>query len=114
MIQGGGVIICVCLLIVGVNFLLEENRIDMLIMVCVILIRGTFSCTLGPIVWLYMAEIIKPNIIPYGTFINWFAATLVMLSYPIIKDYLGNPGGIFIFNAIMCGSSTIINYFTLV
>ena len=76
--------------------------------------RGTFSFTLGPIVWLYMAEIIKPNIMPYGSMINWLGATLVMFTFPIFQEYLGNPGWIFIFNGLYCGLSAILNHFILV
>jgi MFS family permease len=115
LLQYGGVVICCCLLVTGINFLRDkEDRNDYTILIAVVLLRGVFSFTLGPIVWLYMAEIVKPNIIPYGTIVNWFGATLVMLLFPILKEHLGGPGWIFIFNACFCLLSIIINAFTLV
>lgn len=85
LLQVGACIIAVCLLIIGVNFLLQENKNPWLIAFSLILLRATFSSTLGPIPWLYMAEIVKPNIIPYGTLINWTFATLVMFLFPILS-----------------------------
>lgn len=83
--QVGASVIAFCLLLTGVSFLMGENRIDWVIIVAVLALRGAFSCTLGPLAWLYMAEIVKPNIIPYGTFINWAGATLVMFLFPIMS-----------------------------
>lgn len=79
-----------------------------------VIVRGTFSSTLGPIPWLYMAETVKPDIIPYGTFINWMIATLVMFSYPILTEIMGGPGWIFIFNGFLCIITTLVNALTLV
>jgi hypothetical protein len=94
--------------------MLGENRSSIMIGVAVVILRGTFSSTLGPIAWLYMAETVKPDIIPYGTFINWMIATLVMFSYPILTEIIGGPGWIFLLNGVLCILTTLVNALTLV
>jgi hypothetical protein len=110
----GAGIISTCLFVAGINFLMDESRSSSMIAIAVIVMRGTFSSTLGPIPLLYMAEIVKPNIFSYGTFINWTIATLVMFLYPILTEKLGGPGWIFIANGIICIITMIINFLTLV
>ena len=85
-----------------------------MILLCMIIMRTTLSCTLGPIVWSYMAEIVRPHIISYAVVVNYGGATLVMFLFPIIKEKLKNPGWIFIFNGLMCLLSIGINYVTLI
>jgi hypothetical protein len=114
LMQLGSILIFIFLVVIGLNFIRGEDRNDWVIVVTVVLFRGVFSFTLGPIVWLYMAEIVRPNIIPYGTMINWGGATLVMFLFPIMNKILGGPGWIFLFNAFLCAISIIINTFTLV
>ena len=114
LLQVGAAIISVCLLVMGVNFLLGENKSPGMIGIAVVILRATFSSTLGPIPWLYMAEIVNPNIIPFGTLINWTIATLVMFFYPILTEKLGGPGWIFIVNGILCIITMVVNLFTLV
>lgn len=61
-----------------------------------------------------MSEIVKPNIILYGTLINEIGSSMVIFLFPILCRKLGGPGWIFIFNGLLCVISIIINYFTLV
>ena len=49
---------------------------------------GNFGISLGPVVWLYIPEIVQANIIPFSTGVNWAAAACCMLLFPIIKDIL--------------------------
>ncbi len=114
LMQVGSALMSICMILLGVNFLRGEDRNDWVIAVTVVFIRGVFSCTMGPIAWLYMAEVVKPNIIPYGTMLNWGGATLVFFLFPIMSKFLGGPGLIFLFNAFGCILSIGINAFTLV
>ena len=110
----GAGIIAACLFIAGLNFVQPDNINPWMVAISVVIMRGTFSCTLGPIAWLYMAEIVTPNIIPYGTLINWTFATLVMFLFPILSSKFGGPGFIFLINAFLCVLTIIINFLTLV
>jgi FtsH-binding integral membrane protein len=45
----------------------------------------SFVITLGPIVWLYIPEVVQPNIVPYTTMTNWFCACLIITLFPVIR-----------------------------
>lgn len=47
---------------------------------------ASFGLTLGPIVWLYIPEIVEPNIIPYSTMANLIGASACMIGFPLISD----------------------------
>ena len=81
----------------------------------ILLIRLSFSFTLGPLVWLYNTEIVQPNIMPLATTINWITVSIVNTSYPILSEYFGgNPSNIFYFYGIYNLLSMIINKILLV
>ncbi len=71
---------------------------------------------MGPIAFLYVAEIIEPNIMPIVLVIYWFAAFLTVMLFPLLKSYAfdGNPGPIFVFFAAYTLLSLIINYYVMV
>ncbi len=72
---------------------------------------ANFGLSLGPVVWLYIPEVVQPNIVPFSTGANWGAAALVMLLFPIIKDALpnDNPAPLFLFFCAWCVASFVIN-----
>ncbi len=45
-----------------------------------------FGLTLGPIVWLYIPEIVEPKIIPFSTMTNLAGAALCIIVFPLISD----------------------------
>lgn len=54
------------------------------------------SISLGPVVWIYVAEIVQPDWLPYTTMVNWFTMAMVNTLFPIAKHALGgNPQWIF-------------------
>lgn len=77
---------------------------------------GVFGLSLGPVVWLYIPEIVQPNIIPYSTAANWISASLVISLFPILSEKLlgGNPGFLFIFFTVWCFGCFIFNIFFVV
>ena len=101
------------LILIGVNFLLADHGSKWMIIISVVLLRGAFSCTLGAIYWVYISEIVKPNIIPYSSLVNQIGISLVIL-FPIISQKIGGPGWIFVFNEFLCAISIIANHLTLV
>lgn len=72
-----------------------------------------FGLSLGPVVWLYIPEIVSPKIVPFSTLSNWISASMVILLFPIITDDVldGNPGYLFVFFTIWSLGSTIFSYF---
>lgn len=102
------------LILIGVNFLLGDHGSKWMIIISVVLLRGAFSCTLGAIYWVYISEIVKPNIIPYSSLVNQIGISLVIFLFPIISQKIGGPGWIFVFNGFLCAISIIVNHLTLV
>ena len=49
-----------------------------------------FVLTLGPIMWLYIPEIIQPNRVSYAVMSNWFTNSSIMVLFPIIRSHCGD------------------------
>lgn len=58
----------------------------MIIFVFLILFNIGYGATLGPIVWLYVPEIIPAKIVPFITMLNWFSASICVIFTPIAID----------------------------
>lgn len=54
-----------------------------IIPIILLLIRITFSLTLGPVVWVYITEIVQPNITPLATTLNWLSLAINNTLFPI-------------------------------
>lgn len=83
-----------------------------LILMGLFLFMAVFGLSLGPVVWLYIPEIVQPKIVPYSTASNWISASLVIILFPIATEDLlgGNPGVLFIFFTVWCLGSFAFNY----
>ena len=58
----------------------------------------TYGVTLGPVVWLYVPEIIPAKVVPFATMLNWTGASICVLLTPIvIKINHGDPDVVFYF-----------------
>jgi MFS family permease len=100
--------------IIGIGFFIHDSNTDVgnvLILSGLVIFMANFGLSLGPVVWLYIPEVVQPNIVPFSTGINWAGATVCMLLFPIIKDALPNqnPGYLFLFFAAWCILSFLIN-----
>lgn len=93
LIQIGTLVCALCLAAVSVSFLLKSDKpyndsvpesITIIIGMCIFM--AVFGLTLGPIVWLYIPEIVEPNIIPYSTMANLLGASACMIGFPLITD----------------------------
>ena len=51
---------------------------------------AVFGLSLGPVVWLYIPEIVQPRIVPFSTATNWIIASIVIILFPILTDNLPN------------------------
>ena len=60
----------------------DKDTIGMV--VCVLLFIAFFEFSSGPIVWLYMAEIMQDKAVSIGTFLNWFLSLVVSIAIPLI------------------------------
>lgn len=84
----GSLIACVGCSIIAIGFFIQTNHPGIsinLIIFGLVLFMANFGFTLGPVVWVYLPEIVHPNILPFATMINWASAALIMLLFPVIK-----------------------------
>lgn len=73
------------------------------------LFMAVFGLSLGPIVWLYIPEIVQPKIVPYSTAANWIGALIVIMFFPILSSSL-TTAPLFIFFTAWCFCSFIFNH----
>ena len=83
-----------------------------LIIAGMFLFMGFFGLTLGPIVWLYIPEIVEPNIIPFSTMTNLLGATFCVMVFPFLNNI--NPAWVFMLFLAWCIVSFFFNWKTMV
>lgn len=88
LLQIGSLMACIgCGVIAGGFFLTTSNPglSIVLIVFGLVLFIANFGFTLGPVVWVYLPEIVQPKVLPYATMVNWASAAIVILLFPVIK-----------------------------
>ena len=72
---------------------------------------GVFGISLGPIVWLYIPEIVDPKVVPFSTATNWISASLIIMLFPIMTEHLlnDNPALLFAVFAVWCIASFVLH-----
>lgn len=102
-------------LLVGIGFFIKGNDTggpgQVLILVGLFFYMAIFGLSLGPVVWLYIPEVVQPNIVPFSTAANWICASLVIILFPILTEHVlnGNPAVLFLFFAAWCIVSFFFN-----
>jgi len=102
--------------LISVGFFIKDSNSsisEVMILIGLFFYMAVFGLSLGPVVWLYIPEIVQPKIVPYSTASNWISASLVIILFPIITDNIldKNPGILFVFFTIWCAGSVVFNYF---
>lgn len=70
---------------------------------------------MGPVPWLYIAEIIQPNLVPWCSLFNWGLHGFVTTLFPIMCEINnGNPSLAFFIFSIVSGLSYFVNKKVLV
>ena len=68
-----------------------------LVMLLFIAIRILFSLSTGPIVFLYLSEIVQPNILAASTMVNWLTVATLNIVFPIaVALFGGNPAPVYL------------------
>lgn len=112
-LQGGTAVGIASLILIGAGFLLRggsDHPVDtttttvgnVMILIGLVIFMADFGLSLGPVVWLYIPEILEPDLIPFSTGANWGAATLITILFPILKSAFGTPAPLFLFYAAYC------------
>ena len=90
-LQAGTGVATISLIMIGVGFFVksQETLSQVLIMVGLVVFMANFGLSLGPIVWLYIPEVLEPKFIPFSTGANWATASLITFLFPVIKNAVG-------------------------
>lgn len=75
-----------------------------------------FGATLGPVSWLYISEIVQPQIFSKAVAVIWVFSALTVFLFPVIEENVfdGDPSFLFLFFAVYCVYSLVVNHFCLV
>lgn len=114
LLQIGSFMSCVGCGVIAIGFFLTKTSPGVSIVLIVfglVLFMANFGFTLGPVVWVYLPEIVQPKVLPYATMVNWASAALIMLLFPVIKEKLPdkNPALLFLFFALWSTLSFFFN-----
>lgn len=80
-------------LVIALGFFISESHPSLsvgLVLTALFYYMANFGLSLGPIVWMYIPEIVEPSFLPFSTMVNWGGSALSILLFPIIKARL--PG----------------------
>jgi len=91
---------CADLVGLGIAFSFGENTGSLQI-VLVLLFVVLFEFSLGPIVWIYMSEIMTDKGQSLGTLVNWLLTIAMAIATPILLKSI--QGWLFIVFGILCG-----------
>lgn len=106
-LQSGTFMGMVSLILIAAGFLIKhksEGVGNAIIVVGLIIFMANFGLSLGPVVWLYIPEVLEPRYIPISTLSNWLSAAIIMFSYPVLSKAIG-PSPLFFFFAAWCAVS---------
>jgi len=72
-----------------------------------------YGLTMGPIVWMYIPEIIPASVVPFAAIMNCLSSTFCLMVSPIINASEGTSAVYFSFGVITL-LVTIVNLFGMV
>jgi hypothetical protein len=100
----------VVLTVIGLAFVTMHNNIvqQILVITSLYLFMISFGFTLGPVVWLYIPEIVPAEIVPYTTMGNWAGASVTIILFPILGKVVGS-GYLFFFLSVWCFFAFVFN-----
>lgn len=97
--------------LVGIGLCFQYRYFDhYLVLVFTLLYVASFSCTMGAVVWVYLAEIF-PNLVrglalSVATLSLWLADFAVTLTFPVMTKQLGTSSTMFCY-AILCAAAFV-------
>lgn len=77
---------------------------------------GVFGLSLGPLVWIYIEDIVQPSFVPFTTGLNWGLSALVVILFPMLINKVlgGQPQLLFLFFCAWCLVGWLVNVRVLV
>lgn len=110
-LQGGTLVAVISLVLIGIGFIIRGGSEEppegtattigsIMIIGGLVIFMADFGLSLGPVVWLYIPEILEPSLIAFSTLANWTTASLITILFPILKKAFGTPAPLFLFYAV--------------
>jgi hypothetical protein len=86
-------------ILIGIFFVFDNfSASGYIIFALLIIYNIVYGISLGPVVWLYVPEIIPAKIVPLATMMNWLGCSISVIFTPIaIKANDGNAFPVFFF-----------------
>lgn len=104
----------ICNIILGVLFLFINQSIAFwMLFFVLVLFMVIHNLTLGPVIWMYVPEIIPSRMVPFATTLYWLGCSITLIVLPIIKDKYGSYAFFFIFGGITL-IFAVINFFGVI
>lgn len=86
-------------LVMGIMFLLNlltsQKAYVYVSLAFILLFMISYGVTIGPIVWLYVPEVIPAKYVPIATSMNWLGAAICIIASPFIINAVGSPYPVF-------------------
>jgi MFS transporter, SP family, arabinose:H+ symporter len=101
---------------IGVLFIFDKSTAyGYTIFGLLILYNIIYGISLGPVVWLYVPEIIPAKIVPLATMMNWIGCSICVVFMPIAIDANdGNPYPVFLFFGCITLVFFLVNFMTMI
>lgn len=102
------------------NFSIEEpSSNSMLVRLLLLLVFGTvrlgMTIAMGPVLWMYITEIVQPNITPWCYFVNWVMLGAISVIFPLLCEWNeGNPRFGFLIFGLVALISLVGNHFIVI
>lgn len=95
----GNLALAIVDILIGILFVFDNwAPSGMIVFVLLMVYMIVYGISLGPVVWLYVPEIIPAKIVPFATMMNWFGCSLCVMFTPIaISANNDNPYPVFFF-----------------
>lgn len=86
-----------CIITLGLLTILGFLEIDSVSRYIILLFMFSFGISLGPIVWIYVPEILPERGVSMATLANWVSCGIIGLCFPIVKNAVTIQGTFLIF-----------------
>lgn len=82
-VLAGFILACAADCIIGIGL---GKKMPTLSLIGGIVFMINYGCTLGPVVWLYIPEVVPSNMVSLTTAFNWISFSTIVTLFPITTD----------------------------
>ena len=96
-IQFGNITLAILNIIIGILFIyIDWAPAFTIILVLIGFFMVIYGLTIGPVIWLYVPEILPTKMVPIATIMNWTGCSFCVIVPPIVNSIMGSPYIIFL------------------